>query len=246
MKSISTASLETKQQNLEFLQGKVQFEIPYTPNEALALFVDLKFTRQKYKLLHAKAQSRNSDLYPPYYKIEEAEKSCYPAGEIQISDVSVKIPLQSLLNHTAQRLIQTCDASLFENINRKGLKMISKWGMDGASGQGAYKQIFKDDCGDCSDNSVFMISIVPLRIQSADETLWTNPHPSSTRFCRPISFEYIKEKEDSTVEEHRKIEEEVENLKATVITVAGKRILVHHKLYVTMIDGKTTSYLTST
>lgn len=91
-----------------------------------------------------------------------------------------------------------------------------------------------------------MLSMVPLRIQFVDQPLWTNPHPSSTRLCRPISFEYMKEKKDSTVGQHRNIEEQIENLQPTMINVAEKRIQLHHKLYITMIDGKTTSYLTST
>lgn len=246
VKSLSLANSETKQQVLELLRGNFKFEVPYTPNEALALFVDLKSTRHKYELLRSQALTRNSDLYPPYYKVAQAKQGCYPIGNIDISDLGVRIPLQSLLDHTAQRLIETCDASLFVSVSKSGLEMISKWGMDGASGQSAYKQIFKDDLGNCSDNRVFMISMVPLRIKSSVDTLWTNPHPSSTRLSRPISFEFIKEKEETTNEKFRNVEVQIENLKPTIINVGETRVRLHHKLFITMIDGKSVGYLSST
>lgn len=246
VKSISTASTEKKKQLLELLQGNVHLEVPYTPNQALALYVDLKCTRQKYELLHFQAKSRNSDLYPPYYKLVEAKKNCYPNGNIEISDVSVRIPLQSLLDHTTQRLIETFDASLLESIDRKNWQMICKWGMDGASGQQLYKQIFIEDDGSKSDNSVFMISMMPLRIQSAKEKLWTNPHPSSTGLCRPIFFEFRKEEEKNTIKHYQDIENEIRDLRPTIINLGEKRIRVNHNLSITMIDGKSTGYLTST
>lgn len=243
---MSSTNSGTKQQALEVLRGNFKFEIPYTPNEALALFVDQKSTRQKYELLRSQAKSKNSDLYPPYYQVAEAKKCCYPIGDIEITDIGVRIPLQSLLGHTVQRLIQTCDASAFANVNKIGLEMISKWGMDGASGQSAYKQIFKDNPGNCSDNSIFMLSMVPLRIKSLTGTLWTNPHPSSTRLCRPVSFEFMKEKEENTIEIYRNVKAQIEKLKPTIITVGETRLRLHHKLFLTMVDGKSVGYLTST
>lgn len=69
VKSLSSTNSETKQQVLELLRGNFKFEIPYTPNEALALFLDQKSTRQKYELLRSQAKSKNSDLYPPYYQV---------------------------------------------------------------------------------------------------------------------------------------------------------------------------------
>lgn len=246
VKGLATATSAMKERLLEVLKGNVQEEVPYSPNEALALYVDLKCTRQKYDLMHSQAKSRNSNLYPPYYKLLEAKKCCYPDGNIEITDVRVRIPLQNLLDHTVKRLVQTCDASIFENVDKHGLEMISKWGMDGASGQSLYKQIFTDDDGTNSDSSVFMLSMVPLIIQSASKELWKNLHPSSTRLCRPISFEFQKEREETTIEKYEDIEHQIENLVPTIVNVCEKRIRVRHKLSSTMLDGKSTGYLTST
>ncbi|KAG4079505.1 hypothetical protein HA402_005202 [Bradysia odoriphaga] len=246
VKCISTASSEMKERVLEVLRGKLQPEVPYSPNEALALYVDLKCTRHKYDLMYSQARSRNSNLYPIYNKLLEAKKCCYPDGNIEITDRSVQIPLQNLLDHTVKRLVEACDKSIFENVDRHGLEMITKWGMDGASGQSLYKQIFVDDDGSSSDNSVFMISMVPLIIQSSGSKLWTNPHPSSTRLCRPISFEFQKEREETTVKKFENIESQIKELRPTVINVCHKRIRVRHKLSLTMLDGKSTGYLTST
>ncbi|KAI8116942.1 hypothetical protein CVS40_11083 [Lucilia cuprina] len=55
--------------------------------------------------------------------------------------------------------------------------------------------------------SVFMASLVPLRIRKyADsdspstsfDDIWKNSTPGSKAFCRPISFEYIKESKTTT------------------------------------------------
>lgn len=51
--------------------------IPYTPEEALALFVDCGLTKNQYMLMQSGAKSRNANIYPPYYVLQEAKKRCY-------------------------------------------------------------------------------------------------------------------------------------------------------------------------
>ncbi|CAB3250240.1 unnamed protein product [Arctia plantaginis] len=61
-------------------------------------------------------------------------------------------------------------ASVIEYI----LKLISKWGFDGASNQSRYKQKIE---GEQDDSSIFMTSLVPLKLTDGDNTLWNNPKP---------------------------------------------------------------------
>lgn len=88
--------------------------------------------------------------------------------------------------------------------------------------------------------------MVPLQIQSSDFILWSNPHPSSTKWCRPIGFDYIKENKDTTVAQRNQMQAQIDKLHPTSIDLYGKRFKVHHKLNLTMLDGKTTNYLTDT
>lgn len=73
--------------------------------------------------------------------------------------------------------------------------MFTKWGCDGSSDQSGYKQSFNQiQDGNISDEYMFMISMVPLCLTSTDQNvIWNNDRPSSTRYCRAIKFEYVKE-----------------------------------------------------
>ncbi|CAI6354072.1 unnamed protein product [Macrosiphum euphorbiae] len=79
--------------------------------------------------------------------------------------------------------------------------MLYKWGCDGSSGQSQYRQHFNDDSS-TTDQAMFMFSIVPLELRSHSEVsdiknnyevIWSNPSPSSTKFCRPIKYMFKKE-----------------------------------------------------
>lgn len=61
-----------------------------------------------------------------------------------------KVPLQSLLNHTAKRLLQSI------SINKKiNVILHCKWGFDGTSGFSNYKQV----TGGSEDNTLFITSM---------------------------------------------------------------------------------------
>ncbi|EFN80814.1 hypothetical protein EAI_17373, partial [Harpegnathos saltator] len=91
-------------------------------------------------LMRLQAKERGVDLYPNYHRILEAKKRCYP-DNISISDQS-EVSLQSLLDHTATRLIEVCKPVLC-NVNPfllENVELIVKWGFDGSSEHSQYKQ----------------------------------------------------------------------------------------------------------
>ncbi|KAK9701573.1 hypothetical protein QE152_g30472 [Popillia japonica] len=125
--------------------------------------------------------------------IECAKARCYPDdSSITVTEVGVAIKLQSLLDHTADRLCLS-QSSVIDNLTEKNLVLISKWGCDGSSEQSTFKQKFCNT--DVSDSNLFMSSIVPLRLITHNNGIivWKNPRPSSVRYCRPISFYFEKE-----------------------------------------------------
>ncbi|CAH2088755.1 unnamed protein product [Euphydryas editha] len=168
------------------------------------------------------------------------KKTCYPPKEdITVTESGVKIRLQSLLDLTINRILKVIQ---LDSATTKSLKLISKWGFDGSSSHSNYKQKSQSDIK-MDDSSVFMISLVPLRlVEDSGSILWENPTPSSTNYCRPIGFKFSKETNDLIQEENASINEEICNLVPTIV----ENLEIHHDLYMTMIDGKISTVVSNT
>lgn len=126
--------------------------------------------------------------------------------------------------------------------------MISKWGFDGASSQSQYKQKYSDvDCSEENDDSsIFLTSVVPivLHVENQHENkYWENIKPSSTALCRPLKLAFKRESEEYTLQLKEEIDEEIMNLKPTVIKTEGYTLEISHELICTMIDGKICNHL---
>ena len=109
-----------------------------------------------------------------------------------------------------------------------------KYGFDGTSSN-SYKQ--KQNGKSSSDEYLFCSSLVPLQLvekKREKNVIWTNPLPSSTRFCRPIRVQFEKETSELTKREEEIMKDQIKNLKS--FNYNGFR--VHFKLSLTMIDGK--------
>lgn len=147
--------------------------------------------------------------------------------------------LQSLLNHTTLRFMKLLN---FEN-NSENLTMVSKWGCDGASNQSCYKINFSDSMKD--DSSVFISSLVPIKIYNPEnnKVLWQNNYSSSTRFCRPIQFKFVKEEKNEVKSCVKDIQNQISLLTPSII---GENIFITHKLLLTMVDNKICNILTDT
>lgn len=218
----------------------------YTPDEALRIFIEGGFTRKQWELLH----NATKGIFPCYTLIREAKKLCYPRPEaVRVTETCVEVVLQDLLDHTAKRLclyledvLQNCTTEELEN-----LELISKWGCDG-SHQTAYQQKFLDSSHD--DSNIFQSSLVPLRLQShignKMKTLWQNPTPSSTRFCRPIRIRFLHETVDITNDEIKYVEDQTKQLSRTEIENHNRATFVRHTLLPTMVDAKVCNAATST
>lgn len=152
--------------------------------------------------------------------------------------------MQDYLNHTTNRLFLLSELNIEEN-DIGSFEILYKWGCDGSNGQSMYKQKYNNSSTDvpCTDTNLLLFSIVPLQLQSVSLTnikniIWTNDRTSSTRFCRPIKFEYQKETVETTLIEFNAIEEQINQLTPTRITINNKEFFVSHKLMFTMVDGK--------
>ncbi|CAH1110380.1 unnamed protein product [Psylliodes chrysocephalus] len=108
---------------------------------------------------------------------------------------------------------------------RDCLTIISKWGCDGSQ-QSQFKQKLDSDID--SDSSIFQSCFVPFQLVSGDKNekaLWNNPTPSSSRFCRPIRFRFIKETNNVTEEEITHVKSAITSLVPTEVNLAGEKVV---------------------
>lgn len=213
-----------------------------TQDAALVKFVDLDLTREKYRKLRFGIE----EVFPPYKDVLAAKKRCYPTN-IEITESSARISLQSMVDHSVQRLLQAHGA-LLEQIDvnkRNALQIIFKWGCDGSSGQSVYKQAANE--ADFDDSETFVVSIVPLQIHCDTEpkvVIWHNETPSSPLYCRPLVLRFHKETLDLIRNETDNIKQQIQQLEATSVVVSGKSFTVHAQFHLTMVDGKVCNALT--
>ena len=78
---------------------------PFTSDEALSLLVATDMTKRSYQTVRTSAKRKRANIYPTYNEVREAKRKCYPE-DISISEDPAKVPLQSLLDHTALRIIE--------------------------------------------------------------------------------------------------------------------------------------------
>lgn len=86
-----------------------------------------------------------------------------------------------------------------------------KWGADGNGCQKKYKQNFEKE--DSDDSNIFITSFVPLRLscEQNNTVIWHNVRTGSTRFCRPIRLQFVKETVDTKKSEFNYIEPRIAN-----------------------------------
>ena len=232
-------------------ENKTVIQRQYSKEEALALFVDCKLTKQAYILLRQNAIQVGHFLYPSYNKLQEAKNECCPSvNSMNLTETRAEIGLQALLDHTTRRLAEV-QMPVLKHLVSVGVvefKLVSKWGCDGSSGHSRYKQKFQD--AEADDEYLFVFSLVPIKLHPLNDSqtcAWQNERTSSTRLCRPIKFLFLKETFDMIRSETQLIQDEILNLKFSEITMINHTtIKIHHQLLLTMIDGKICSALSNT
>lgn len=224
------------------------------PDDILSLIVEAKLTKHQYLLVKSFVNSRtSSDLMPSYKKVLNAKKQCYPS-EITVTESSAEVALQNLLDHTANRILES-QKNVLENISPQllgNMVLIGKWGFDGSTGHSEYKQKFLDSNIE-DDSSLFVTSYVPLQLicrsdipDSGDIIIWKNPRPSSTRYCRPIRFQFAKETTELSVQTEAYFKDKINNLQPCISKFNDREVRVQYSLQLTMVDGKVCNALSET
>lgn len=143
-----------------------------------------------------------ADIWPVYNAMREAKTRCRPATEeiISFTDTVAEISLQGLLNYTANRISELQSEvilhcmKLTNETNMEAILLCS-WEFDGSSSYSPYKQLYKHTKEDSNltDENLFASTLISLKLIGKNgSVLWNNPSQSS-RFCRPIKLEFVKE-----------------------------------------------------
>lgn len=236
------------------LVGASESSLPSTEidsSEVLSLIVEAKLTRHQYLLIKKFIDNKISKhILPSYQSVVQSKKRCYPS-DIVVTESSAEVQLQGLLDHTANRILES-KKDILESVPNESLNKISligKWGFDGSTGHSEYKQCFSDST--LGDSNLFVTSYVPLQLvlpaenEANSAVLWKNPRPSSTRYCRPIRLQYLKETTAVSLQEEAYFKEKISYLQPTVSKQKDREYHITHRLQLTMVDGKVCNALSS-
>lgn len=196
--------------------------IPFTANEAVNFIMDSNLTSQVYQGIRLACKTKGAELFPTYRHVGTAKLLTYPKT-IQVNQTGAQIPLQSLLNHTAERILDLSKhiiRRIKPTTGRLKVNLSVKWGYDGSSGSSEWRQRFlTDSIRDNTDADLFCTALIPLSVKNSDNTLWVNPTPASIRMCRPLSVQLGKETPELAFEAQAKIENQIRDLQPVIVTV---------------------------
>lgn len=227
----------------------------FTSEDALALFLNLGLTRNKYCILRKALIEKGYDIFPSSKSIRETKENILKpiTSPVHASIEGAKVELSQLIDNTVSRIMSTFSSKDIERCKQSDVVLMFKWGCDGTSGFSENKQ----PSGSSTEkkfSSIFMASFVPLRMRlynklpstSSANDIWTNLTPGSKFLCRPIRFEYVKEDIVSTQSLVDSIERELSSLSPLNVEISGQVIEVSFKPQLTMIDGKVANAITDT
>lgn len=215
----------------------------FSVEKSLALILDLDLSNRRYTILRENVNALHNNCFPSLYKIKQLQSDILPK-KIIVNEYMCAVDLQELLNITSFGILKLLDFSLLQE-NAK-LKLTYKYGFDGSSGHSTYKQKFQDET--LTDEYFFLIALSPLKLidQNSNKTLWCNPRPSSTFFCRPIKFLFLKENASLVKEEEKELETNISNLKDFILNFKGVELCINYDMILSMLDGSTVNILSDT
>lgn len=183
----------------------------HTKESALAFYLEYDYSKNTYKGLVTDSRSRNASDYPAYESVKSAMIECQPES-YKISESEVLVPLQEMLNKTAERL---CDAVALEwdEQNLRNLELITTLGFDSSSGHTNLHQHCENAENEDrnTQQSLFVSSMILIRLKScvSDECSWINPTPQRVRFCRPLRIATQKADDLTIILEHNRLNKEI-------------------------------------
>ena len=166
---------------------------------------------------------------------------CQPLN-CKVSETEVLVPLQSILNKSAERLCESIALDWKED-DLRNLELTVTLGFDSSSAHVNPQQKSKNSENENYNAhlSLFVSSFIIIQLKSthSDDSSWLNPTPQSVRFCRPLRIALEKEDDVATLSEHKRLNEEIEKLIPHRFKMSNeKSVRIKFNIYQTLFDGK--------
>lgn len=230
-----------------------------TAQEALSFLLENSLSKTVYQNMRTEVKLCGADIWPTYNEVRLVKAECRPQKDtISISEKVAKVTLQSLLNHTTERIVKLQSEVIIQYMESTNLSvleslMMFSWGFDGCTGVSNYNQSYTStvDNAPQSDGNLFVTTVIPLRLlynsDAKNIILWNNRTSQSPKSCRPLCIQCISESSDVILKQKNDTEEEINNLEILEITLEGKYcIRIHFAMFLTLIDGKVLNIITNT
>ena len=213
---------------------------PICVTQALAHVFDCCMSKIDYEK-HCKLVNRSKRILPPYFWLEAEKLKCRPPG-VEANPHEVKVPLQSLLDHTVQRLLEFQDIQ--EQLDRLTamndgdppyLELIFKYGFDGTT-VGKFKQLSDDlvDPGKLFASNLVILQLVTF-VKGRIFILYDNGLCNSSVSVRAIHHQYVKETTEVVKMEDERLEAEINALEKFEWT---ESIKIGYIAIKSILDGK--------
>lgn len=216
--------------------------------EAVAACSLLGLSRNKYvDLRYITKFKHNCDLFPSKNVLLKAKKSVLPDDFEKIlvlTNNDVYFPLQNIIDKTTEEIISTIpedrmDKFIAESDDNE-LVLFCNWGMDGAGAQPFYS--FKDNSyntDEHSEGSAFTTSFLPVRLEDTSKNIiWKTFAVHSDQNCRPVRVQFKKETKELALNEHERVNTEIDNLRSLILQYKNCNISISFKFIEGALDGK--------
>lgn len=198
-----------------------------TPVQALTLLLDANLSVDQYNKVRSVVHSTGHKIFPSYNTVAAEKKKCFPSG-IKATPTCAEVPWKNLVKHTCERIVEY-NRDVIENKlldvsdNVLHVKFIISVGMDGTSNQSQFNQQLNENS---KDSSLFVTAMAPLQLETANSTsLWTNPCPHSTRFCRTQKLIFKKECAAYSLSEYKDIMKQLNEIEEFSIPLSSGKFL---------------------
>lgn len=89
------------------LQNEPQIVTKKSPEEALAILLNNTLKKSVYQNMKIESKMCGEDIWPSYNEVRMAKALCRPPeGDVIIAEKKNPVTLQSLLSHTAERVVE--------------------------------------------------------------------------------------------------------------------------------------------
>lgn len=198
-----------------------------TTVQALTLLLDANLSVDQYNKVRSVVHSTGHKIFPSYKTVAAEKEKCFPSG-IKATPTCAEVPWKNLVKHTCERIVEYHRDAIENKLldvsdNVLHVKFIISVGMDGTSNQSQFNQQLNENS---KDSSLFVTAMAPLQLETENSTsLWTNPCPHSTRFCRTQKLIFKKECAAYSLSEYKDIMKQLNEIEEFSITLSSGKFL---------------------